>query len=512
MDIPQVDLEILKALVSNYNISLNFASGCSPEIISEDAQQFVKSITSYVKTYKALPTKKVLLDIDAKYSDRVEYIEEIWDQLDQTDYDEKEYSYNLDKLKKRHKEKLIFDMGQSIENQMGEDGLEDPDRAAKLIEQTIQKIRGLDNNQTFTQRTLKDDVSVFRAEYNAKKLDPDLGRGILTRYSAIDFATDGLKSAELLIIGAESSGGKSFLLSNLAVQMWMQDNQLYTNPKDYTKGHNVLYFTLEMPYDRCRARLLAKMADVPSKNILNGTLTREQEDRVEMALEFIEKYPYQFEMVDIARGTTTAQIEARFEEAKLRFNPEVVVIDYLGLMEDEDMGADAPDWLKLGYIAGKVHEFTRFHNVVGMTAVQLTTPDPGKKKDNYNPEENVGLHRIGRSKFIMHHANIGIQLITRRDEKKYSTLLYQFIKNRDGENGIKGTLTKNLANGALLDTSFNHDGASNDSGEDITQGVKAPPPMAPPSKIIKPAVQQSSIPQSIIDAQEDLEEEYDEES
>lgn len=246
----------------------------------------------------------------------------------------------------------------------------------------------------------------------------------------------------------------SMFLNNIAVQMWMQKNTLSTEPGQYIGGCNILYFSLEMPYKACFKRTLARLADIPMYGLRDSRLTKAETESLNLASRFIKKFSEKgpkFEIVDIPRGVNTAQIEERYLEAKSKFNPIypiVVFIDYLGLMEDDTVDGD--DWLKLGKIAGKVHEFGRTYNVPVCTAVQLNRPAKSKQPE---PGENIGVHRIGRSSLIMHHANIGIQIETRKDEWLRDTFLYHLIKNRDGELG-KHEISKKFANASIFDIPY----------------------------------------------------------
>ena len=100
----------------------------------------------------------------------------------------------------------------------------------------------------------------FKQNYNDKFHNKELKRGVLTGYSYLDYIKNGFNPSELILIAAESGGGKSLLLNNLAIQMWMQKNSLHS--KSYTRGYNVLYFGLEMCYSDCARRTLARIADV----------------------------------------------------------------------------------------------------------------------------------------------------------------------------------------------------------------------------------------------------------
>jgi hypothetical protein len=109
------------------------------------------------------------------------------------------------------------------------------------------------------------------------------------------------------------------------------------------------------------------------------------------------------------------------------------------------------DWLKLGKIAEKIHEFARVHGLIVLSAVQLNRAKPSK-----DAEEKIGLHRVGRSALILQNANIAVQIETRPNEKQNPDMLYHLIKNRDGCLG-KGRIIKNLANGTLIDEKIKED-------------------------------------------------------
>jgi replicative DNA helicase len=197
-----------------------------------------------------------------------------------------------------------------------------------------------------------------------------------------------------------------------------------------------------MPFKPCLNRVLSRLSGAPSKLIRNAKLNPLDAGRLKRSLKFINKYPNHFEIVDIPRGATMESLEMIYEDAKAYYDPKIIVIDYLGLMDYE--GADMDDWLKLGKIAEKVHEFARVHNVIVLSAVQLNRAKAAKEEDK------IGLHRIGRSALIMQNANIAVQIETRANEKHFPDMKYHVIKNRDGELG-NATLVKNLACGTLLD-------------------------------------------------------------
>lgn len=264
----------------------------------------------------------------------------------------------------------------------------------------------------------------------------------------------------------------SMLLNNLARQMWMQKNNLYTDPASFTPGYNVLYFSLEMPYEDCFIRFLASLADVPQRDLEQSTLDEEQKRKVDKAYEFIENYEkagYYFGIVDVPRNVTIEEIELRYTDALLRYRPEVVVVDYLGLMNNRSKDQD---WLKIASIAASLHEFARAYNVIILTAHQLTDIKRSSQSKSQEDHKRVGMHRWGRSSLIMHHVNLGIQIETRQGEENYPDLKYHIIKNRRGPMG-QGNLIKNFSNAILFDVPSYDDTDPGDISNDIEKLIES---------------------------------------
>lgn len=445
-----LDLAILKTLVTNKKHALDFVNESDVKLFGPDVFHFAHLATGYIKTYKELPTQRVMVEKlgKGKNDKMIEHVNKIWGQLNSFDYNEREYQHDLEKLKNRFAEREIIATAEKLSKQ--EPGSMDINKALLDMNKSVQSIKSLHQKKAYHRSTLKEAVPAFREEYNAKMEDPNFDKGIRTFYSYLDNVTDGARPGELWLIGGESGAGKSMFLMNMALQMWLQDNTVDMT-QNFGPGHSVLYFSLEMPFKPCLNRVLSRLSGNPSKKIRNATLNQDEAAKLKTALKFIQNYPHQFEIVDIPRGATMESMELIFEEAMAYYRPDIVVIDYLGLMDYDAAGKEMEDWLKLGKISEKIHEFARVHNVTVLSAIQLNRGKGGK-----DAEEKIGLHRIGRSALIMQNANIGIQIETRPNEKSFPDMYYHLIKNRDGELG-KGKLIKNLSAGTLLDDKIDED-------------------------------------------------------
>jgi replicative DNA helicase len=404
-------------------------------------------VVGYIRTHKELPTIRVINERLSKGNNEhlLKKINTVWDEIQKVQADDREYRHDLEKIKKRFAEKKIAETSSLLAKM--EPGSMDVNKAVVELQKTVQSIKSLHQVRTFERRTLKDDVPFFRDEYNAKLEDPNFDAGIKTGYSYLDHVTDGLRPGELLLIGGESGGGKSMLLMNMALQIWLQGNNVDMED-NFGPGNNVMYFSLEMPFKPCRNRVLGRLSTLQTKRIRTASLNNDEALKLKKVLKFVTKYPHQFEIIDIPRGATMESLELIYEEAKLLYDPKVIVIDYLGLMDYEN--TEMEDWLKLGKIAERIHEFARVHNVTVLSAVQLNRPKGAKEEDK------IGLHRIGRSALIMQNANIAVQIETRPNEKNFPDMKYHVIKNRDGALG-DGRLIKNLACGTLIDDKLEED-------------------------------------------------------
>lgn len=438
------DLRLLKGILTNQKSARDFVSVYDHNLFVGDAQNFAKAAISYYKNYGTMPTRRVMLDSLKSSPTFYEEVEYVWNILDNVECDKAEFNYDLDKAKNRFTKRNILRIKRELDEvDLADENYDETIKSIRSSLEETEKVRK-GRKKVYIQKTIKDYLPEFQSNFIAKFKDKGLGRGALTGYSYLDYVKNGLHPSDMLIIGGETGAGKSFLLSNMAIQMWMQKNTIKSTT--YTKGNDVLFFSLEMPYEQCFRRAMARIGDLPTYGIRDAHITPDQADRLNSASKFIKEFPQQFEIVDIPRGVTAEQIEERYKESIASGrNPGIVVVDYLGLMESSDSPGD--DWLKLGHIAGKLHEFARTYNLILLTAVQLNRPIKSANKDS---RELIGLHRIGRSSLIMHHATVGVQIESRKDEHTFSDMIYHIIKNRDGELG-QHTVDKNFRNATVKD-------------------------------------------------------------
>lgn len=144
----------------------------------------------------------------------------------------------------------------------------------------------------------------------------DTEKPVPTGFKHVDQILDGgVMRGGINIFVAESGGGKSMMLANMAVNFCQ-------------RGEDVLYITLELPESWVAKRVDSMMTGIPSRQI-NGRI-----DEVHGILLKRRSGCGQFRIKYLPANSTTNQIAAYLKtlEIELGFVPAMIVIDYLDLV------------------------------------------------------------------------------------------------------------------------------------------------------------------------------------
>lgn len=441
MNFQDLDLVVLKGVLSNKKNGLEFAYENNEKLFSSDLWRFVKLVLEHIRVYREIPTRRIMIEKSkaSKNEALTSYILSMWDVLEKVNCDEKEFKHDLENLKNRFAEKLIYNLKDNLVN---EEGRVDLKKSVSELTTTVNHIKSINQVKAYEQKTLKESLEDFRTKYVAKMDNPNIGVGLKTGYGFLDFALGGLRPTEMLLIGAETGMGKSLLMMNMGINMWLGENSFDMN-KDFKQGNDVLYFSLEMPYHDMLERILACIAKIPQTSIRDATLTDVEKKKLSGALKFIECYPYDFTIVDIPRGATMDSIELIYNDvcATRGKKPRVVIVDYLALLSHNQK--DISDWLQLNYLSEALHEFGRVNDVICITATQLNRPP------NTKSAESMGVHRLSRSALQAANANFVLLIDKRQNEQELPTMQLHLVKSRRTPL-VSGTIYKQLSYCALL--------------------------------------------------------------
>lgn len=170
-----------------------------------------------------------------------------------------------------------------------------------------------------------------------------------------DLLFGGLSRKEMLLVSANSGGGKSICLANLALNMSEQ-------------GYNVLYASLELSEDIIAQRFDTMITGISRKEWkqhVSEIATRIQEAGLNKGHIDIKTFPV---------GTNATQLHAYLKEYYLQygFMPDILVLDYVDLMHpnEKHVGLDNL-WIKDKLCSEQLRDVGVKHNMIIATASQL---------------------------------------------------------------------------------------------------------------------------------------------
>lgn len=428
-----LDIKIISYALYDKKFLLQLKTEIKDEYIHPNYRKLYKTIIYCFNKYKEVPTAKVLNEVMG--DDWLNY-EDIFNDAISEEIDSKEYPFYVEKCKKRYNAQLITTLYEEIyKGKSTEDVKENLEEINQKIKEKILSVETIYKSKAFKEGSLKRTASDAWAEYKHKKENPDVAKGVMSGYSDLDKITNGFHPSELILIGGESGAGKSALAMNMGVNAWLGSNKVPDTVEDVDEyvftddGANVLYFTIEMPFEVLRRRVDACAAGIALNGVRDGTLTETETEKYKSVLKFQGKYEKEFYIIDVPRGCSVAYIEARYLELINSFQPDLIIVDYIGIMKPSDNVGQ--DWLDIGSIAEELHEFCRTYKVPVISPVQLNRPQQTASGKKPPPDQ----HRIARSSMVPQNANIALLIETRQDEYVKQDMPIRIGKMRDGEQG-----------------------------------------------------------------------------
>jgi replicative DNA helicase len=192
---------------------------------------------------------------------------------------------------------------------------------------------------------------------------------------------------------------------------------------------NVIYFTLEMAEEEIAKRLDANLLNVKINDLKNLSFEeykRKFESLGKLGHLRIKEYP--------AGTLNTTKIKSYLKKLQTKdgFKPDVIVIDYLGLMSSSRISlAKAGSYQYYKSISEEVHALSKELDIPILTAFQLN-------RSAYNNTE-AGMENISDSIGVVQTADVILAILSNEKMREEKQVLLKFLKNRLG-----GYLTSHL--------------------------------------------------------------------
>lgn len=204
-------------------------------------------------------------------------------------------------------------------------------------------------------KVIEERAKEYRKRQEENKLIGEvLLEGVNTGYETLNKLSLGYKAGDLIIIGAETGHGKTALALNT------------TKAGCIDSTGKILYINTEMSRKQIAYRCGAMLAGVPLQQIRNGSVTNQQLQDIKSEYERLRLSG--FTHITIPNLTPSKLITVA-KQAKLRYDIDMIIVDYVGRMETLDPRLQ--EWQMLYQIIKNQKMLAQNLEVACMALVQL---------------------------------------------------------------------------------------------------------------------------------------------
>ena len=181
--------------------------------------------------------------------------------------------------------------------------------------------------------------------------------GIATGFIDFDHLTSGLQPSDLILIAARPSMGKTALVLNMAQHVAIREKKA------------VAFFSLEMSKEQLVQRMLCSEASIDSSRLRIGELEDNDWEKLIWAADSLSRAEI---FIDDTPGITVMEMRAKARRLKVEHNLQLIVIDYLQLMQGSGKKSGENRQQELSDISRSLKALARELNVPVIALSQLS--------------------------------------------------------------------------------------------------------------------------------------------
>jgi replicative DNA helicase len=187
--------------------------------------------------------------------------------------------------------------------------------------------------------------------------------GLATGLKDLDVKMGGLQPSDLIIVAGRPGMGKTALATNIAYNVarsWRgevhADGHIET-----ANGGIVGFFSLEMSAEQLATRIIAEQSSIPSSTIRRGGINERDFEKIKDVAVELQHLPF---FIDETGGLTVAQLAARARRLKRQKGMDLLVVDYIQLLQGSSRRAQE----------NRVQEVTEITTNLKALAKELNVP------------------------------------------------------------------------------------------------------------------------------------------
>jgi replicative DNA helicase len=156
--------------------------------------------------------------------------------------------------------------------------------------------------------------------------------GIATGLRDLDHRMGGLQPSDLIIVAGRPGMGKTSLATNIAfgIAAAHEPDQQSDGAAKAARGGVVGFFSLEMSAEQLATRIISEQTGISSSRIRRGEISEADFEKLVSCSQTMRKIPL---YIDQTGGISIAQLATRARRLKRQRGLDVLVIDYIQLMQ-----------------------------------------------------------------------------------------------------------------------------------------------------------------------------------
>jgi len=301
-----------------------------------------------------------------------------------------------------------------VGNEIAELGYQHPDTIAALLDRSEQRVFAISQQRRVAEfQHIKDILTANFQRLELMQRDAKVS-GLASGFEGIDKLTGGFQPANLIVLAARPSMGKTSLALNIAQTVAVEGKA------------PVAVFSLEMSAQELGERMMCSAARVSSHKVRTATLSGDDYAKLIQAAGELEKAEL---YIDDTAGITMFELRAKARRLASKMPLSLVIVDYLQLMVGD------------GRSENRQQEVAGLSRSLKQLARELSVPVIAVSQLNRAPEvrqdKRPQLSDLRESGAIEQDADVVMFIHSdTKDETKKGTVEVVIAKHRNGPTGI----------------------------------------------------------------------------